>query len=208
MSPNPISPSPTNTAPPVPLHPEAVEGSDRELRWVLPSGTLGFVGQVRHVPAAVQTLLDEGIIETLTVEPTAIRTRLGLGRSWRGDGDRVRTALQSAVATPARWTPAEAVSIDAVLRMAVQQVIEGEVGGYIRSHGGALTLLSIRDGAVEVRLDGACAHCPAAEITLTTRFEKAVRARCPDVRSITARTGKPVSNGRRWPSLNPRSRRS
>lgn len=193
----------------VPLHPEAVDGDSDQLRWVLPAGTFAFVGAVIHAPHLVQQLIDDGTLADLTIEPTAIRTRLGVGRSWRIEGKRVRAALQSAAATPEQWIPGEDSASDAVLTMAVQQVIEGEVGDYVRSHGGSVELLNVDDGTVEVRLDGACAHCPASEVTLTTRFEKAVRASYPAVKKITAVTGRHASEentraGRRWFSLTPR----
>lgn len=173
---------------------------------MLPAGTFAFVGTVAHLALTVQQLLDDGMLKELTIEPTAIRTRLGVGRSWRFEGSRVRAALQTAAASPGQWVPAEATSSDAVLRMAVPQAIDGEVGAYVRSHGGSVELLSVGDGVVVVKLDGSCAHCPASDITLTTRFEKAVRASYPSVRRITAVTGRPVSEdpspvGRRWLSL-------
>lgn len=191
----------------VPLHPEAVEDDGRELRWVLPAGTLGFVGDVARAPEPVQALLEDDTLERLRLEPDAVRTRLGAGRSWRTEGGRVRVALQSGLAVPDRWVPAGDASADAVLRMAVQQVIAGEVGDYIRSHGGSVELLGVGDGAVEVSLNGACAHCPASEFTLSERFEKAVRARYPTVTSITARTGEAAPSGRRWLGLTPLRRR-
>ena len=191
----------------VPLHPETVPGSDLELRWVLPADTLDFVGRPARVPADLQVLLDDGTVDALTVEPDAIRARLGAGRTWRAEGARVRSALQTALDTPGHWSPAGDASSDAVLRMAVQQVIDGDVGDYVRSHGGVVELLTVHGGAVEVSLHGACAHCPASEFTLTERFEQAVRARYPALTSITARSGEPSPGGRRWLGLTPLRRR-
>ncbi len=186
----------------VPLHPESVDGSDRELRWVIPAGTLPFVGEPARIPAVLQALLDDGTIESVTVEPVAIRTRLGADRSWRVEGARARNALLSAVTVPQHWAAnPTAGGADSVLRMAVHEVIDGEVGLYIRSHGGAIELVDVHDGVVEVRLDGACAHCPSSEVTLTSRFERAVRARCPAVVSISAQTSKPAHPGRTWLGL-------
>ena len=189
------------------LHPEAVAGTDRELRWVLPAGTLDFVGDPARVPHDVRVLLDDGTVAALTVEPDAVRIRLGTGRGWRAEGPRVRAALQAALAVPEQWSPAGDRSSDAVLAMAVRQVIDGDVGDYVRSHGGIVELLAVHDGGVEIRLSGACAHCPASELTLTERFEKAVRARFPALTSITARTPEPRPGGRRWLSLTPLLRR-
>lgn len=158
MNPDVMRSDRSSSDPLVPLHPEAVDGDPEELRWVLPAGTFAFVGTVAHLPLTVQQLLDDGTLKELTIEPTAIRTRLGVGRSWRFEGSRVRAALQTAAASPGQWVPAEATSSGAVLRMAVQQVIDGEVGDYVRSHGGSVELLSVDDGVVVVKLDGACAH--------------------------------------------------
>lgn len=191
----------------VPLHPESVEGDPLEVRWVVPAGTLGFVGEPVRVPQCLTALLEDGTVAVLTVEPTAVRTRLGATRHWRDEGLRVRAALQEALSLPAQWESAGDGSADDVLRMAVQQVIDGDVGDYVRSHGGAVDLVSVRDGAVEVRLSGACAHCPASELTLTERFEKAVRDRHPSVARITARTSEPGPGGRRWLGLAPLRRR-
>ena len=80
--------------------------------------------------------------------------------------------------------------------MAVEQVIAGDVGDYVRGHGGRITLLSAADGRVEVSLGGACSHCPASDVTLTARFESAVRARYPEVVAIVAHDEPGTSTGR------------
>ena len=38
---------------------------------------------------------------------------------------------------------------------------------------------SVRDGVVEIAMEGACDDCPAAEITMHARFEHLLRRRCP-----------------------------
>jgi len=38
---------------------------------------------------------------------------------------------------------------------------------------------SVHDGVVEIAMEGACDHCPAAEITMHARFEHLLRRRCP-----------------------------
>lgn len=190
----------------VPVHPEPVAGDDRALRWVVPAGTLGFVGKVAGLPAVLQALRDDGTLDRVEVEPAAVLVRLsGATAGWRAQGGRVRAALQQALAEPAAWLPATAGTADDVLAMAVRQVIDGEVGDYVRSHGGEVALREVSDGAVVVRLSGACAHCPASDLTLTERFETAVRARFPAVRSVTAQPDD--DDGRRWLSLLPLRRR-
>lgn len=72
------------------------------------------------------------------------------------------------------------------MAMAAAQVVAGDVGGYIRSHGGEISVVGVADGEVEVKLSGSCSHCPAAELTLADRFETALRERYPALRGVRA----------------------
>lgn len=191
---------------PIPLHPEAVVDDAMALRWVVPAGTLGFVGAVARAPQCLQELVDDGTLGVLSVEPAAVRTRLADGQ-WRVQGQRVRSALQEALAHPAQWRPVVTGSDEDVLRMAVQEVVDGEVGDYIRSHGGRVSVVGVQGNDVEVSLSGSCSHCPASDFTLTTRLETAVRALYPALGAMTARdggaAGGAVSGLRRHLSLAP-----
>ena len=192
----------------VPVHPETVAEDTRALRWRTPVGLLGFVGPVGTLPPALQALCDDGTVASISVEPAAVLIRLS-GEDWAAQGARVRTALQTALAAPGDWRPAAGGgSADDVLRMAVGEVIAGEVGSYVRSHGGEVTLLGVQDGEVEVSLSGACRHCPASDITLTDRFEVALRELYPQVRTVTARTDPGPAGDRRLLSLTPLRRRA
>lgn len=53
-------------------------------------------------------------------------------------------------------------SVDAVLL---------KVRPYIQSHGGDVTFVRAEEGVVELRVDGACTHCPLAELT----YNKVIR---------------------------------
>jgi nitrite reductase/ring-hydroxylating ferredoxin subunit/Fe-S cluster biogenesis protein NfuA len=50
-----------------------------------------------------------------------------------------------------------------------------EVRPYIQSHGGEVELLGVEDGAVHVRLSGACQGCAGSAITLQRGIEEALR---------------------------------
>ncbi len=178
----------TSQPPPlVPIHPESVDGDTGTLRWAIPATVLGIVGVPAGLPAVLQGLLDEGVLESVSVEPAAVRTTISTGCAWRDHGARVRAALQQSLNTPELWLPSETGSTaDDLLRAAVVQVIEGEVGDYIRSHGGRVELLDVHDDEVEVELAGACAHCPASEFTLTSRIETGIRALYPGLRRVSA----------------------
>lgn len=181
------------------LHPEAVAGSPQEVRWVLPAGALPFVGVPAAMPAPLQALLDDGVLTGVVVEPAALRTALAPGRDWRADGPAVREAVERAAAQPEGWTAAEPTGADGVLRAAVEQVLAGDVGAYIRSHGGALELVDVHERRVEMRFSGTCAHCPASDHTLTQRFETAVRALAPALDGVdTTRVPAPRADGPRF----------
>ncbi len=91
--------------------------------------------------------------------------------------------------------------------MAVEQVVAGQVGDYIRSHGGEVVILDVRDGDVDVRLTGACQHCPAAELTMTIRFETALRALFPDLGEVRAHNDATSDERARWRGILPLRRR-
>ncbi len=171
---------------PVPVHPEAVAGHAQRLRWVVPAGTLDVIGPVSAPPAGLADLVADGTVVSVTAAPNAVVVELGAGRSWRTEGARVRTALQDALAHPADWRGEVEHSRDEILRVAADEVVAGEVGDYIRSHGGLVAVLGVQDGVVQLSMSGACSHCPASDLTLTGRIETAVRARCPWLRGVRA----------------------
>jgi Fe-S cluster biogenesis protein NfuA len=171
----------------VPVHPEAVPDAPDTLRWVVPAGTLDFVGAPSRVPAPLRDLYDAGVLAPpVTVEPTAVLLRIADGASWRADGARVRSALQAALAEPGQWEHPVGTGVDDLLRAAVEDVLAGEVGEFVRGHGGQLEVLDVSDGRVSISLGGACAGCPASGFTIQSRFEAAVRRRCPQLREVVA----------------------
>lgn len=177
------------TAPtPVSFHPEAVPGDPACLRWVVPRGLLSIRGEVAQAPGEFGQFVARGEV-TAVVEADAVVTRLHSG-TWALAGPTVRAALGAALGDPAGWVTAgeraAVVGVDARLQEAAQHVIDGDAGDYVRSHGGTIELVGVRDGRVEVALGGACGACPAVSGTLHHRVESAVRAACPDVVEVRA----------------------
>jgi Fe-S cluster biogenesis protein NfuA len=165
----------------IPLHPQTVPDRPDQLRWIIPAATLACTGAPTRVPEPLADLLADGTLDGLTVEPSAVVTSLGAGRSWRGDGPRVRTALHTALEHPDGWHARAdtAAGTDEQLREAALDVLTELVGPHARSHGGSIELAGVRDGVVSVRLGGACHGCPAAWFTLHQRLERLLRRRCP-----------------------------
>ncbi|WP_344731368.1 NifU family protein [Nocardioides fonticola] len=194
----------------MPVHPEAVPGRPEAVRWVVPAGLLGFVGEPAQLPGPLAALVADGPIARLEVEPAGVLIDLRPEADWAQAGESVRAALQQALAHPEAWYPPRDVAspADERLAAAARQVLAGEVGEYARSHGGALEVVAAHDGVVEVRLEGTCEGCPAAGRTLEERVLVGVRRLDPSVRSVVARRVAPASepSGRRLLPLWPRVR--
>lgn len=178
---------------PVPMHAEAT-GERDVVRWVLPAGLLPVDGAVTTAPGALGRMLDDGTLTEVRVEAGALLARSG-GTSWRTLGDPVRSALQESLAAPDGWVVGDGAAAadvlhprepDDALTTAVHEVLTGPTGDFVRSHGGQVEVVAVADRCVDVRLSGACAHCPAAFFTLHGRLEQDLRTRYPELVELRA----------------------
>jgi Fe-S cluster biogenesis protein NfuA len=71
------------------------------------------------------------------------------------------------------------MDLEARLRRALEQVRPA-----LRSHGGNVELISVRDGVVHLRLEGNCHGCPSSAATMKMTIEEAIFANAPEVESI------------------------
>jgi Fe-S cluster biogenesis protein NfuA len=171
------------------MHPQRCPGDPERLRWLIPAGLLAPAAALAAVPAPLTALRADGTLTDIGVEPAAVVTRLGPGRTWHREGPRVRAALHAALEDPAGWHPADTGPVpddDDRLRAAARQLLDGPVGEFTGSHGGGIELIDVRGGVVTVRLTGACHGCPAARITLRQRLERQLRQRFPALRAVVA----------------------
>jgi Fe-S cluster biogenesis protein NfuA len=67
----------------------------------------------------------------------------------------------------------------------VRQALE-EIKPQIQADGGNIELVAIEKDIVKVRLQGACAGCPMATLTLKQGVERLIKARVPEIRSVEA----------------------
>jgi len=67
----------------------------------------------------------------------------------------------------------------------VERVI-GELRPQLRADGGDIELVEVEDGVVRVRLKGACAGCPMAQMTIRMGVERLLRERVPGVVRVEA----------------------
>jgi len=65
----------------------------------------------------------------------------------------------------------------------VQEALE-KIRPNLQSHGGDVEYVSYDDGIVTVRLQGACAGCPMAQMTLQKGIEASLKQQIPEVKEV------------------------
>jgi len=68
--------------------------------------------------------------------------------------------------------------------IAVQRVIDDHINPAVSMHGGHVTLLDYKDGAVYIALGGGCQGCGMVDVTLKQGIEVMIREAVPEVREI------------------------
>jgi Fe-S cluster biogenesis protein NfuA/nitrite reductase/ring-hydroxylating ferredoxin subunit len=61
-----------------------------------------------------------------------------------------------------------------------------EVRPYLRSHGGNVKLLGVKEGVARLRMQGSCSGCPSSTVTLRLAIEEAIQKSAPDLEGIEA----------------------
>ncbi|MCJ7762999.1 NifU family protein [Candidatus Bathyarchaeota archaeon] len=59
-----------------------------------------------------------------------------------------------------------------------------EIKPRIQADGGDIELVAVEKDAVKVRLQGACAGCPMAALTLKQGVERLIKAKVPEIRTV------------------------
>lgn len=73
-----------------------------------------------------------------------------------------------------------------VLKSRVEQVLRAEVAPALELDGTLIEVLDVTDGVVRLRLNGACAGCPATIWTLVNGIEHELRQRIPEIEYLEA----------------------
>ncbi len=67
----------------------------------------------------------------------------------------------------------------------VEKVL-GKIRPMLQADGGDVELVDVEGGIVKVRLQGACAGCPGAQMTLKMGVERQLKEEIPEVESVEA----------------------
>jgi len=67
----------------------------------------------------------------------------------------------------------------------VQQVLD-TIRPALQADGGDVELVDVVYGLVKVKLQGACAGCPSAHITLQMGIEKTLKEKIPEIKRVEA----------------------
>lgn len=72
-----------------------------------------------------------------------------------------------------------------MMRDEVEEALDG-IRPALQADGGDVQLIDVDEaaGIVKVQLQGACAGCPSAQITLVMGVERAIKDRVPEVKQV------------------------
>lgn len=72
---------------------------------------------------------------------------------------------------------------DTQMKEKVQQVLE-TIRPALQRDGGDVELVDVKDGVVQVRLQGACAGCPISQMTLAFGIQRVLKEKVPEVQRV------------------------
>ena len=87
-----------------------------------------------------------------------------------------------------------AISLDSVIKVKkekhmsdIEKRVEeaiSEIAVALKADGGDIELVEVKDKVARVRLKGACAGCPGAQMTLQMVVEKRIKERVPEIERV------------------------
>ena len=68
----------------------------------------------------------------------------------------------------------------------IKEIIETDIKPALQADGGGIELISVEEGVVKVQLQGACAGCPGAQMTLKMGVERILKEKVDGVKEVVA----------------------
>ncbi len=72
---------------------------------------------------------------------------------------------------------------DVQMKEKVQKVLE-TIRPALQRDGGDVELVDVKDGVVQVRLQGACAGCPMSQMTLAFGIQRVLKEKVPEIQRV------------------------
>jgi Fe-S cluster biogenesis protein NfuA len=89
---------------------------------------------------------------------------------------RLEEGEPATTASPSELAPAlQTAAADQQTAIKIQELLDGEIGRALRTDGGDIELIRLRENRVYVRLTGACAACRASDATIKGWVESLLR---------------------------------
>lgn len=146
-------------------------------------------GQAASAPLAATLFELQGVASVLIADNT-VSVSKSADASWQtlkaAIGAAIRAQLLSGL--PAVLATAVTAQVQGrsteVVREIVQDILDREINRSIASHGGAISIVDLREGQLYVRMSGGCQGCASSEATLKQGFEVMVKRAAPEITEI------------------------
>ncbi|MCP4908792.1 MAG: NifU family protein [bacterium] len=152
-------------------------------------GSIG-VGLTSDVSPLAAPILEIEGVEGVFLGPTFVTVTKAEGSEWTELAAPVVAAIKVWVGSgePAFGASFEipVAADDQVVVAQIKTILEHDVRPYVEQDGGEISFAGYRDGVVEVILQGACAGCPNASITLKMGIEARLKQEIPEVKTVVA----------------------
>jgi Fe-S cluster biogenesis protein NfuA len=145
--------------------------------------------QVADAPLATTLFELQGITAILIAENTVTVSKSS-DASWQTLKALIGAVIRAQLLSGLPAVRANAVAAQAqgrsseTLRQIVQDILDREVNRSIASHGGAISIVDLRQGQLYVRMSGGCQGCASSEATLKQGFEVMVKRAAPEITEI------------------------
>jgi len=70
----------------------------------------------------------------------------------------------------------------------IQKILEEKVNPVLAGHFGGATLVAFEDGVAKIRMTGACAACPSAQMTIENVVKEIIMENCEGVSDVVLDT--------------------
>ena len=145
--------------------------------------------QAASAPLAATLFELQGVASVLIADNT-VSVSKSADASWQALKAAIGAAIRAQLLSGLPAVLATAVTAQAqgrsteVVREIVQDILDREINRSIASHGGAISIVDLREGQLYVRMSGGCQGCASSEATLKQGFEVMVKRAAPEITEI------------------------